>query len=482
MTALYVGACALYGWKLGSQPLSDNSFLWHLRTGHWILSHGIPRHDLYSYTAAGTDWVAQSWLAEACYALADQAAGAFGIRLVGAVLGALMGSSFYLLAYRIAGGRVRAIGVAVPALLASGTFWVSRPLLFGLACMVALLWIVEVPGSWIGRRPLVAIPIVMWLWADLHGSFILGFGYLGLHLAGRWLDGAPPWRGRERRLAEAGLLAVGCCLVNPYGWKLLYFPIGLMLRGDVLTAILEWQSPNFRSTAGILFGVWITVAFVVIAKAGRRPSHRDVLVIVPFLLLALWAQRNILLAPAVGLPILARVLAVQNDQQPILPEEWQLSVPEEWQGTQSKLNALLLALIVLAGGLWTYRVAVTPGFDLRRGYPVEAMEAVEKRGLLGHRLLTTDAWAGYVIHEYWPRQRVFIDDRYDMYPVRLSKEYFLLSEGAPGWASVLTEHGVDVVVWRPKAPLPQYLAFAPGWTRIYQDTVAVVFARVPPPS
>jgi hypothetical protein len=201
---------------------------------------------------------------------------------------------------------------------------------------------------------------------------------------------------------------------------------------------------------------------------------------VPFLLLGLWAQRNILLAPAIGLPVLARVLAIPKEPRPSRSDRWQLAVPEEWQGTQSKLNAALLGLLVLAGGLWVVRVAAEPGFDLRRNYPVDAMRAIEKRGLLGHRLLTTDAWAGYVIHDYWPRQRVFIDDRYDMYPVRLSREYFLVSDGSPGWAAVLSGHDVDVVMWKPKAALPQYLALAPGWTRIYQDRVAVVFAQVPP--
>ena len=56
-----------------------------------------------------------------------------------------------------------------------------------------------------------------------------------------------------------------------------------------------------------------------------------------------------------------------------------------------------------------------PNFDFT-GYPVGAMQAVARDGLLGKRLLTTDYDAGYVILQYWPSQQVFIDDRYDMYP------------------------------------------------------------------
>ena len=60
----------MFGWAIGLAKLSDNSFFWHLRTGEYILDHGIPHHDVFSYTAPGTKWVAQSWLAEVTYARA----------------------------------------------------------------------------------------------------------------------------------------------------------------------------------------------------------------------------------------------------------------------------------------------------------------------------------------------------------------------------------------------------------------------------
>ena len=55
----------VFGWATGISKLTDNSFFWHLRTGEYILDHGIPHHDVFSYTAPGTKWVAQSWLGDA---------------------------------------------------------------------------------------------------------------------------------------------------------------------------------------------------------------------------------------------------------------------------------------------------------------------------------------------------------------------------------------------------------------------------------
>ena len=71
----------VFGWAVGLSKLSDNSFFWHLRTGEYILDHGIPHHDVFSYTAPGTKWVAQSWLAEVLYAALYRTFGGIGIRL-----------------------------------------------------------------------------------------------------------------------------------------------------------------------------------------------------------------------------------------------------------------------------------------------------------------------------------------------------------------------------------------------------------------
>ena len=60
------------------------------------------------------------------------------------------------------------------------------------------------------------------------------------------------------------------------------------------------------------------------------------------------------------------------------------------------------------------------------------MRYLERHDLMGKHLLTTDAAAGYVILEDWPQQKVFIDDRYDMYPTSVIYDYFDLTGAKPG--------------------------------------------------
>ncbi|WP_222721266.1 hypothetical protein, partial [Actinomadura sp. HBU206391] len=365
----------------------------------------------------------------------------------------------YRLALRLTRHTARAAFMTTAAVAASVPFWSGRPLVFGILAMLVLLWIVEVPDSRVGAYPLVSICGVMWLWANLHGTFALGFLYLALHIAGQWLDGHPPIRGREKRLSIATLVAFGLCFVNPYGLDIIIFPVQMLSRGNILSYVIEWSSPDFHNVIGILFAIWIASFLGVLLLASRRPSRRDVLVFLAFVLLALWAQRNVALTPLVGLPIIARISAI-----------------DELRDRGRALNYLLIPLIIFIGVQNTVSQLNKPDFDLRR-YPVQAMQALEQRGMLGRRIATTDDWSGYIIHAYWPRQEVFIDDRYDMYPAAVVHDYFKLLGADLSWSETLNRHRIDIVLWPRGASLSAVLTEAAAWQQIYQDDKATVFIR-----
>jgi hypothetical protein len=467
LDALFTAVFALFGFGVGIERLSDNSFFTHLATGRWILEHGIPRADVYSFTAPGTKWVAQSWLAEVLYAQLDETFGAFGIRVLGALTGAAITVLTFRLALRLACDRVRAALVSVAALAGLYTLWSERPLLLGVLFLVVLLWIVEVPDCPAGRRPLVALPVLFWVWANVHGTFALGFAYLGLHIAGRWLDGARPWEGRERLLLIGSTIAGALTFLNPYGPDLVFFPLHLLGRGDILRHVIEWASPNFHDVRGQSFLLWLAVFVGVVARGRYRVSRRDLVVTVPFLLLALWALRNVAIAPLVGLPVVSRALAVEPDGERRRSDDGAGRRPLGW--------VLAALLAVIACGL-VVRAANQPDF-VTRPYPVRAMQALEDRGLIGTRLLMDDGDAAYAELRYFPEQKVFIDDRYDMYPTEVIYDFFTLADAAPGWRRVLAKYDVETVVWERDRPLVQYLRQSGDWTQIHRDRTWVTLVR-----
>jgi hypothetical protein len=475
-------ALAYLGFGVASGRLDDNSFLWHLRTGHRILAGGIPKHDPFSFTAHGERWIAQSWLAEVLYAAIDAVVGPVGIRVLGGLVGAAVAVSLVRLAARLVGDRLRGTLLATAALLGTIPIWSERPLLLGLGLLLVVVWLVEVPTSWVGRHPVPTLAVVLWVWTNVHGSFSLGLVYLGVHLLGRWLEGHRPTQGRERQLLTGAIVGGVVSLVNPYGFALLWFPVALMDRGDILSHVYEWQSPDFRASHGMAFALWLAVTIGALARGPVRPTRRDVLVTATFVLLGFWARRNLLLVPVATLPVVARAWA--------LPGAPFLQRALDGAGEGARVDAepaptaprrptpLVLGAFAVAGVLALASIVgalADDAFDLEV-YPVDSLQALEDQDLLGRHLLTDDAWAGWVIYEYDDRQPVFVDDRYDMYPLEVLEDFLTVNGARPGWDEVLERWDVETVVWPAGHPLVELLE-GDGWQVLHEDDLAVTLVR-----
>jgi hypothetical protein len=461
MSALITALFGIGGFALGAGSLGDNSFLWHLRTGRLILDHGIPRHDPYSFTAAGTRWIAQSWLVELMYGTLTRSVGDLGIRIAVGLASACVAVFLFRVALHATGDRVRALALAIPALACTFTVRSERPLMFGLVLLSLLVFTVEVPTSFLGRHPRVVIPVMLWVWVNVHGTFSLGFGYLVVHLVGCWLDGELPWHGRPRDLLVGTGIAALVVFVNPYGPSLVLFPLALMGRSNVLKNVGEWQAVDFHTLSGFVFAIWVVITLVGFARS--RPRRGELFVSIVFLLLGWWAVRNIAIAVAVTIPIVGRCFRPATPAPPELRD--------------AKASTGLVVLVALVAVLLVGRVAAAPDFALKDRYPVAALQALDREHRLGGRLLTTDAWAGYTIYRYWPEQTVFFDDRYDMYPEDMVEAYDKVLSLDEGWDKVLDQYRIDTVVWPKDGALVQAMQLLPGWTEARRDKVAVTFVR-----
>lgn len=448
----------LAGWRTGLAPLSDNSFLCHLRTGTWMLVNGIPRVDAFSFTAAGQPWVAESWLADLIYGFLDSRFGASGITALNAVTCAAIAAIWYRLALRLCGDRVNAMVIAALSLGASWSIWSPRPLLLGILAFLLLVWLVESGAR--GYMLAATVPL-MWLWANVHGSFLLGFGYVGLHLLGEWAQGNPPWQKGERELAQWIAAAFALCFINPYGPALIAAPFHLVARHNVLRHVTEWRPVQVRSVQALMYVLWL-VTFAICEMAGtRRRLASDLIIGLPFIALGISGERNIAIAPLVTMPLAARAI-----------RDWRKLRLD----SNPALNAAIAALLMLLAGWWTVRAFAAPRLDLS-GYPVDAMRTVESRGLLGRRLLSTDEWGDYILYRYWPRQRVFVDDRYDLYPAQIVLDMLGLLAGNTDWHSVLNRYRIDVVVWPAARSAIESLDHEPGWRLLYKDAGSIVYIR-----
>ena len=229
------------------------------------------------------------------------------------------------------------------------------------------------------------------------------------------------------------------------------------------------MSPNFHSTAGYAFGAWIALTICVLMR-GRRPGRRDVIVLVPFAMLALWALRNLAITTVVCIPIVARACSHRD------ANEESAATPSNVRDENLALGRLIGVGVIAIALVFALQAVGEKQFD-ERGYSVKAFRYVSKTFGTNTRLLTTDANAGWMIAAH-PEQKVFMDDRYDMYPKTIVEDYVTIARVRPEWRAVLDAYKIDTIMWPTPNAFTQLMNLDTSHFRsIYTDKDWTVFIR-----
>jgi hypothetical protein len=457
LESLFVATFALGGMAAGARPIGDNSTFVHLRTGvDMVAGAGIPRTDPYSFTARGHEWVVQSWLPSWIYGMADKLGGLLWVVLLQGVLMAL-------LAWLIA--RLARTGTPLRTLAAGGlavgvgfVWWAPRPLLFGLVAMALTVTVVQRRAN-----PWWLVPIV-WVWVQSHGSFPLGVLWLGLVFLGTWID-RRAWPADLVRYIAAFAVGLAVACINPLGPKLLTFALTVGEKREVFREVVEWRSPNFQSPNGMFTLVFLIGAIVVLTR--YRPRWDALLPAAVFLALALFAIRNMAVFAVVLAPVLGAALrpgtGTTEDAAP--------------EARRPRVNVYFAVVLAIGGLLFVARAAGDKYLDVE-AYPVAATSFLQREGFLPRgRVVTQDVVGCYHILRYGRRAHVFIDDRVDMYPIRVSNDYSTMLRGERNTLKLLDRYRIEAVLWDKELPLATVLREASGWRQAYAKGDWVVFVR-----
>ncbi len=462
--------------------------LWrHLLVGRIILQSGhIPVLDTFSYTAFGQPWRQHEWLAQTIMALCYSALGAFGLKLLKLACGA---ATISLLAIGIAEtgapARVqRPVLILIALVLAPQMQY--RPQLFTyvlLAGLFALLAAETYHGS---SKLWVAIPAFA-LWANLHGGFVAGLGAMGLYacvvgaldLAGR--------RGLGRGLRLAAITA-GCALAtlaNPLGVGVWFNVMHSLTNRFVKQSGAEWApllgvlGENLRAwspgAAIYIVPILLFAAFAICFLMAPAIDDAALTVVgAAFALGAFYAVRNIPLAAiAVAIPLTrhAGLIALKHAGASAEGRD----ARDGARGFSPTLAIAGAVMLAWAGGMFSTRLRL--GFD----YPKAAVAFMKEHRLSGN-ILCQCLWGEYVTWHLGPASKVFMDGRLEqVYPQTAMEDYVRFEQAKPGAGAVLDDYRNDFVLVPPNSKSSGVVMSDEHWQAIYQDSVAVLFARAPSP-
>lgn len=453
---------------------SEGDTWWHIRTGEEILrTHQLPQTDSYSWTAAGTKWIAYEWLGEVAMAEAYAAGQLRGLRLLQWMLAGAMLVLLYVYATVRSKNPKAAFAVCAVVVPIAAGFWSLRPQLFGYIFFVIVLLILERFRR--GKsRALWLLPFVFLLWVNTHGTFVFGFLALGIAWAGGlWryrVDGIESfvWSKTQRiELELAALASILAALVTPYGSQLAAnpFDIGFLQPANVAN-IQEWMpitSERFLTIAVLVLLLAFLVSKILLRFCCRLDdlAFLSIAAVAAFLHLRFVPLFLLVTVPLVSLPL----------------GSW--FSPYNRARDRVALNAMLMVIISVAV---VHYFPSEKSLDKARAahYPVAALQHLGPNANAG-RIFNEYGWGGYLAWSHFPREGVFIDGRADVYErAGVLDDYLSIARLEPGALRLLGKYDVNMCLIRSDAPLATVLSALPEWQLVYGDQVTSVYVRRKP--
>lgn len=439
--------------------LLDGDTYWHLAAGQWMLElHAIPHTDPFSATMPGAPWVAHEWLSEVIMALVFGAGGWSGLQLLcGVAMGATVGlTAHYLQRWLDQPAALVSITLAAASIVPS---LFARPHLLALVPMTA--WCIAMLRAGETQRvPSWRWLPVMTLWANLHGSFVLGLALAGLLALEALHAATAPRLPLLRRWSVFLLAATLAAMCTPFGWRSLWHPFQLM-QPELTATIAEWQPPNFNHLQPITL-ILMTLLYTALSRPLRLPLAR-ILMLLGLLYMALKHGRHQMVAGLVGALVLAAPMGRGLGCAPVHGRR--LRDAPAW-------SVALLAIALLAASL---RIGLPQQRGDDAATPLAALDHVPA-ALLSQPVFNSYEFGGYLIYRH---VRPFVDGRADMYGSAFMQSYLApFQPDRPAFEHAVQRYGVRwALIATESKPMLYLLDTLPGWRRLYGDGVAVVYVR-----
>jgi len=465
---IFLISCVCAYYLLNAQLLLGHYDLgWHLAAGDLIRAQGmIPSRDPWSFTAGSKQWVNLSWLWDVFASALYQHAHFIGLMLFVVACGAAIAG---YLASICLGSGASAIAVCISVLSSCVLYpaFAAFPNIYLAASpnISTMLFSVIFYGECLQRtRRVILLPVIMLLWANLHGGFLLGLFIIGIFFGVALLK--RDWA----HFKIYGFVGAACfvaALVNPLGWHI-YEGTTTTLGNFVQAQITEWW-PYYRNITmpGSIPGILYILIFVALELRYRGAYHLEARLLAwLFLFLGLYQFRYMSF-----FFIFSTVpLAFHLDR-----------LRPEWRNNSEAERSLLFAGIVAACALPLIFLRMDPAL----GLPPMVSER-DALFLETHfpraRLLNHWNYGGILIFRMRGAIPIFVDGRASTaYPDNLLRDYFKLGQQEvheSDWDMVLQKYHIDTVLWmKTHEELRRFLVGKRGWREAYTGSYASIYVK-----
>jgi hypothetical protein len=463
-----------------SSSVLDADIWWHLRDGNAIVAqHAVPHQGWFTQYSSHP-WVDYSWGSEVVMSRFHHWFGLMGL----VVLRSSLEIAITLVLFQILRRGLRSFWQAVP-LTAAGVWAIHHCLGMQPMLISVLMFAVELSLIFEARQrkiigPVLWLPLLFLLWANLHIQFVYGLFVLLLLAAVTWAVGVLP-RQWASKLQSTGTLppgpligvaaaSVAATLVGPYSWRLYAVIFHYVRSSAPYMIITELQALNFRVPEHFVLVLIVAAAFFVLGwRRSRDPFKLALLVICTVVGFRMTRDSWFCALPA---------LAIIGDRD--ASEIKEESLPRLRKLAFTAVTAFLtVAVFVLLS--WDSKTNnATLARTIAAYFPVNASAFVQAHWS-EPRIYNDMNWGGFLIWAL-PDSPVAIDNRPDLYGDDTLSHFFLVQQGTLDWKTDPDLNAAQVVLLNRQTPLSKLLARDERFHLVYEDPLAVVFTPNTVPS
>jgi hypothetical protein len=468
LIAFLVGSSVLYFFSF----ITADPDLWgHLMFGKEIwTSKDIPHVDMYSYTAYGLQWINHEWLSEMMMWLVFMKFGSPGLLIAKMLIGFIVISAISIISYnRKSHVLIYCVVFMISTFIMSPGFMIRPQLMTFLFTSLFFLVI----HFYLEKRfnLLWTLPLLMFLWVNSHGGFIIGAGILPIIVILELLDCLKNNKDRShlRVLILWVIITDISLLINPYGLHILTF---LYKTLTLPRNISEWEPItlfDFSYMRLKIFSLGVIFSFFINKNKNR---YWEIGIIIVAMLYAFLHQRHTPILAIFAAPFLTEKLS----------EITQGLRLNEQIGSQPSQIILATFFAVLTGYqlFITINKYINTGFNIivdSTVYPVNAIQFLKTNSLKGNLLVPFD-WGEYAVWKLYPDNKVSIDGRFDtVYPGEVIDAHFNAMKSEEGWNYLLNKYPTDIILARRDPFSIKMINKQSNWIYIYSDKISIIFLK-----
>lgn len=453
------------------RQLADPDLGFHLRYGKYIAENlAVPEADISTSGAYGNEYIDSQWLFQLLLYGIFTLSGYSGLSMLVVILAGILA----VLLIKALNVRQLAPGILllVPVIFLIENRLVIRPEVFSFI-FIAFFLLVLNQFSQKYIKAIWLLPLVMLLWVNIHSLFIAGIFILFVFFIAGWIRQKRP----GKVLAIVLTLSVLVCFANPYGYKMLLFPFGLLSRfsdSNVFNEHIAEFQPFFRQSiftvSDYLFGLWVLLILVIAISHFKKLSLSILIISGTMLVLAFTAIRNIPLFAITSVFLLSEAFSSPENKNSTSRARQNIIIVAS--------IALLMAIILLIPGNNWYRLnerntRFGAGVD-KTQLPEDASDFILSHDLKGNIInsLGAGGWLSWRLP-----QKVLIDGRLEVMGEDLYKEVENSFRGE--LPSLIQKYNGEMIVYnyRRYQPWTMQLRNMPDWKPVFIDGLFAIFIR-----